>query len=132
MGKSTISGINHRTSAESLVDKTLQDADSNGVTQRKPHVKVPWDFAHLIKPLHAWFKGLFEGRVTIDVFYEKGLKLKETIEGAGIPSAGESRYQDVQEALDFIDSLHDQEAREYNQRNREQVYYYMRQLSTLL
>ena len=81
--------------------------------------------------LRILFNATYSGRADVDFLYKKGLEIKERLENAVDDFWGLDNLVDLKDALEFIDGLHDEETRMYNQRNKEQIYYHLVRLGKL-
>lgn len=76
------------------------------------------------RELGQLFRHAHQGRASVSLLYNVGEKL-----GSRLQDVQEGVPKELSDALEFIHGLHDIQARSYSALNREQIYYYMRQLS---
>jgi len=88
----------------------------------------------LKKELCTWFKGVYEGGVSVNKLYDKGRIIKKKIGKISfniydLAFMNLPIFSDLKESLEFIDELHDSETRKYHSKHLEVIYYHMRRLS---
>ncbi|OIO81832.1 hypothetical protein AUJ84_00015 [Candidatus Pacearchaeota archaeon CG1_02_32_132] len=74
------------------------------------------------RELAQLFRHAYEGRASLSLVYDVGERLGSRVDTEEIPNV-------LSDALEFVHGLHDQSARTYHTRKKDQLYHHMRQLS---
>jgi len=77
--------------------------------------------------LHLCFRFAYSGKLSLGKLYSKGKELRDKLNDLGT-----SLHEDVEEAIGFIEQLHDEETKSYNEDNRNKIYYYLERLKRLI
>ncbi len=75
------------------------------------------------------FSMAYKGRLSMQKLYEKGMELEEETTHIYPNFWDDKGFSELKDAFEFIDELHDSTTKHYHSKNREQIYYHMRQLS---
>ena len=82
-----------------------------------------------ITRMNILFNAVYNRRASVEFLYHKGLELKSRLEEEVVDFLESERFEDLRDAFEFVEDLHDKDAREYHQENPEQIYYHSRRLS---
>lgn len=74
-------------------------------------------------------KAVYEGRLSLERAYEKGLAVRKELEEKSPRARSYKKNCQLLDAFNFLDQLHDSRTREYFVKHREEVYHQMRVIS---
>ncbi|MBU2104597.1 MAG: hypothetical protein KKF67_02375 [Nanoarchaeota archaeon] len=77
--------------------------------------------------LRLYFRFAYSGKLSLGKLYSKGKELSDKLNDLRTPL-----HEDVAEAIGFIEQLHDEETKSYNENNKEKIYYYFERLKKLI